>query len=418
MKLVSKTLFYYLLISLPLLVIAGLCSYYLIKAELRDGTDESLLKEKSAAEHLISSFNAPHNAVFSADSLSTITVVNEAGIQHIFSDTSLYDVNKNEFIPYRVLKSVFTFNSINYQITVFKATIEEEELMEGLLSAFVLIIAFLVFAFFIVSWLLSKTLWLPFYKTLSELNLYDIKGDVRHKFSAENTIEFDQLNKVLNSMTDKLYADYILQKEFTENASHEMQTPLAVVKANLSLLMQSPNLKEEEMRQLQVIDNTTKKLASLNKALLLLSKIESNQFKENEIVNVKSTLQKALDNFAELIQMKNLSLVLNTKSDLFIKVNPVLAEILITNLLQNAIRHNNNNGRIEICLLNSQLQISNTGEPLNIGPDDLFVRFKKNDNSKDSLGLGLSIVKSITSLYNYSISYTYTNNLHTFTLNF
>ena len=128
-------------------------------------------------------------------------------------------------------------------------------------------------AFLAVNWLLSKTLWKPFYKTINTLNEYDLKNYSHSKFNTSNTREFDQLNSTLNKMTKKIYNDFLQQKEFTENASHEMQTPLAIIKANISLLMQSPNLKEEEMEQLQAIDNTTKKLASLNKALLLLVKI-------------------------------------------------------------------------------------------------------------------------------------------------
>ena len=147
-----------------------------------------------------------------------------------------------------------------------KSTLEKEDLLESLFSSFILIIIFLILAFFIVNWWIAKKLWSPFYSTLSKLEAYDIKQHHTYGFDSSSTKEFDQLNKVLNTMTDKLYSDFLQQKEFTENASHEMQTPLAVVKANLSLLMQSPNLREEEMNHLQSIENTIKKLTALNKA--------------------------------------------------------------------------------------------------------------------------------------------------------
>ncbi|MBK9800057.1 MAG: HAMP domain-containing histidine kinase [Bacteroidetes bacterium] len=178
-------------------------------------------------------------------------------------------------------------------------------------------------------------------------------------------------------MMDKIYSDYQEQKEFTENASHEMQTPLAVIKANLSLLMQSDNLKEDEMNRLQIIENTIKKLASLNKALILLSKIENNQFKESESISIKQFTSKIADNYIDLFQSKNIGLELNLSEDVIVKMNATLAEILLTNLIQNAIRHNIENGKIIIELKQNQLTISNSGESLTIPKEHLFIRLKR-----------------------------------------
>ncbi len=418
MKLISKTLLYYLLISLPLLVIAGLLSFFLIKAELRDGTDETLLSERANAEKLIRSVKAPNTIYLSSDSLSNIKLYKGSKLKEGFIDTLVFIQEENENISARMLRSYYSLNESNYQITLVKTTMEEDELLEGILATFALIVGFLIVAFVIVNWLLSKTLWKPFYSTLSQLNKYEIKNHEHHHFNSEKTIEFNQLNDALNKMMDKIYSDYVQQKEFTENASHEMQTPLAVVKANLSLLMQSPNLKEDEMNRLQTIENTIKKLSSLNKALILLSKIENNQFDEGETVSLNVTTKRITDNFAEVIHSKNINLNLKLDYDVSVKMNTTLAEILITNLLQNAIRHNKENGEISIELNRNQLIISNTGMPLNIPEEQLFMRFKKNDASKESLGLGLAIVKSICKSNNINIGYSFLNNFHIFTLNF
>ncbi len=158
-------------------------------------------------------------------------------------------------------------------------------------------------------------------------------------------------------------------------------------------------------------------MASLNKALILLSKIENNQFKENELISVNKIINKVINNFADLIEVKNIKLNLNLKDELQITINPTLAEILLSNLVQNAIRHNLNGGIINIDLMQNKLIISNSGEVLTINSNELFTRFKKNDASKDSLGLGLAIVKSICNIYQLNIDYSYSNQLHTFTLN-
>lgn len=176
MKLISKTIFYYLLISLPLLLIAGVFSYFLIKSELREGTDESLMKEKANAVKLIRTFKEPRNTFLFSDSLSTIKIGANSKLGDVYCDTSIYDKDEQEFVLYRVLTSYYSSNNTTYVITVSKTTIEEDELMEGLLSAFAVIVGFLILAFFIVNWLLSKTLWKPFYKTVAELKDYDIKN--------------------------------------------------------------------------------------------------------------------------------------------------------------------------------------------------------------------------------------------------
>lgn len=417
MKLISKTLLYYLLISLPLLIVAGFFSYYLIKSELRDGTEEELLKEKVNAEKLIQTFKNPQTIYLTTDSLSIIQPYLGISIKSIYTDTLIYDVLESENIGYRKLTSYYHFNGNNYQIIVLKTTMQEDELLEGIFSAFTMISVFLVMAFFIVNWLISKILWKPFYNTLSKLNAYDIKTHKQQEFSKINTIEFQQLNTALTKMTDKIYIDYLQQKEFTENASHEMQTPLAIIKTHLALLMQASNLTEEDMNHLQAIENTTKKMVSLNKALILLSKIENNQFKESEKNSIVELINKIVANYTDLFEIKEIQLNLNLKADFEVIINSALAEILISNLIQNAIKHNKKGGVINIELIQNKLIISNSGEPLSIKADELFERFKKNDASKDSLGLGLAIVKSICNVYHLNINYSYSNHLHTFTLN-
>jgi signal transduction histidine kinase len=418
MKLISKTSTYYLLISLPLIIIAGILSFYLIKNELLDGIDEALLTEKSNAEALISKFNVPQNVYISADSMSNIKAVESYKSEIHFSNTSIFDSTTQEVIEYRRLESYFKSKDKNYVIHISKTTFEEEELLEGLLIAFILVVAFLITSFLIVNLWISKILWKPFHSTLTELNNYDIKRQQKPFFKSSNINEFRELNSSLNMMTEKIHSDFLQQKEFTENAAHEMQTPLAIVKANVSLLLQSPNLKEDEMNQLHSIENTIKKWSALNKSLILLTKIENNQFAENTLVDFNDVINKTFTHCEDLIVAKKIQLEIKTEANISLKMNLILAEILISNLFKNAIRHNDNNGKVAITLSHQTIIFSNSGSPLNISEEELFVRFKKNDTSNDSLGLGLSIVQSITKLYNIGINYDFNNNMHHFTLKF
>jgi len=418
MKLISKTILYYLLISLPLLAISGYISYHLIREEVREGTDNSLWKEKRNAENLVKTFNTPQNVVLSSDGLSKIMLDNSNRHGYTFSDTVMYDKDEEEDVNHRLLRTYFKSNNTNYLITLAKPTFEEDALIEGLVTSLLLVMGFLMLSFFVVNWFISKSLWKPFYKTIETLTNYDLKDHATINFSSTSTKEFSRLNETLTKMTNKIHTDFIHQKEFTENAAHEMQTPLAVMKARLDLLIQSPNLKEEEMNQLQVLDTSISKLASLNKALLLLAKIENNQFKDIAEISLQKTIEKALSNYEDIIESKNISVENKIVSDPKVKMNPVLCDILISNLIQNATRHTIPGGTIVVELTSTSLSVSNSGNALNIKPEELFVRFKKNDASKESLGLGLSIVKSICDLYAIDINYSFSENKHTFTLLF
>ena len=322
MKLITKTILYYLLISLPLLVIAGLVSYYLINTELKDGTDEALWKEKINCENQIQLFNEPKTIYLSLDSLSNIKPIAYAKTNYTFNDTLIYDKFEKETLEYRILKSFYSSKNQNYLITLAKPTLEKDDLMDSLFTSFIIIICFLLLAFFVVNWLLSKTLWKTFYKTLQQLNKYDLKNSTPANFETSTIKEFQQLNSALQKMTEKVFLDYSQQKQFTENASHEMQTPLAIIKISIDNLFQSKNLKEEELIILQNIEASTNKLSQLNKSLLLLTKIENNQFKDVENINLNTLLIRLINDFHLIFESKNIIVKTSFKKEIELKLNP------------------------------------------------------------------------------------------------
>ncbi len=219
-------------------------------------------------------------------------------------------------------------------------------------------------------------------------------------------------------MTAKMLSDYNNQKQFTENAAHELQTPLAVIKSRIDLLIQSKTISAEDMEQIQEIEKSASKIAHLNKTLLLLSKIENRQFEESKQIELRSLIDKVISNFDDHIKSKNTVVKKIYSAHPVLQLNPLLAEILFSNLIQNAIRYTSGEGSVDIEITEHSFSISNPGTSLKGNEALLFNRFAKFNSSADSLGLGLAIVKQICDYYGFKIEYSYPGNRHFFIINY
>ncbi len=409
MKLLNKTSVYYLLFALPVFAICAGVLYYFVSSQIINSLDESLAKEKATIELNLKKGNLVHDM----DNEVTLIPINSKNISPkiYFSDTLIYDSTEVELLPYRLLKGNVSDGKINYAITIRTSHIESDDLIKSILYPVLFLFVLLLVGFFLINYFISKRLWKPFYKTLDKLNSYNIAETVI-KFEATTVNEFTELNTVLNKMTEKIHNDYVSQKQFIENASHEIQTPLAVIKSKIELLIQSTSLSEKDMEIIQSVYNASNKLSSLNKALLLLSKIENNQFKDSEEINIETLIEKTLLNFEEMISLKNIRVEKDYQSEVNYKMNATLADILITNIIQNAIRHNVKDGFISVLLKNNSIIISNSGGALTSETSELFQRFRKSESSAESIGLGLAIVKEIGDRYKISIDYRYSYGVH------
>lgn len=416
MKLLNKTSIYYLLFAIPVFAICSAFLYYLISSEIIDNLDESLLKEKTELEQKLKSGIDYTSLQDDEVHFRLIDGFTKESSIH-FLDTTLYDASEQEVLPFRGLTTVINDGVNNFEVFVLRSYIESDDLISSILYPVIILFVILLAGFFLINWYVSKKLWKPFYQTLEQLTNYKITEETE-KFANVNIKEFSELNNTLTAMTKKMHEDFINQKQFIENASHEIQTPLAVIKSKIELLIQSKNLNESDVQIIQAAYNASNKLSSLNKALLLLSKIENNQFKEIETIGLISFIEKTLEHFEDLAEIKNIKIEKNYSSELKIKMNPILAEILISNLIQNAIRHNVKDGTIKIDLMQHSFSISNTSDSNIENTQTLFNRFHKNEASAESIGLGLAIVKEICDKYLIEIEYSCMNNIHIIKLTF
>lgn len=422
MKLLNKTSIFYLLFALPVFTICSFVLYNLVSYEIQDNVDESLWKKKVLVEEHLRK-GKPF------DSLTELSAIIDNPIElkptdqiqvesnYHFSDTMIYDKIEDEVLPYRVLTAIVSDGKNNFEFIARKSSIESDDLIESIIYPVLVLFSILLIGFFLINWYVSKKLWKPFYSTLEKLKVYRI-DDTSVLFEKTSIQEFSELNKTLKLMTEKIHKDFISQKQFIENASHEIQTPLAVIKNKIELLIQSNTLSESDMQIIQSLYNASNKLSSLNKALLLLSKIENNQFKEANEIKFKLLIEKTIEHFQDIISHKNIKVEKSYLADPSFKMNSILADILISNLIQNAIRHNIEGGSITIRLSENSIVFSNASNYMVNNTNELFQRFRKNEASAESIGLGLAIVKEICDKYKIAVNYSCKDLMHTIELKF
>ncbi len=253
------------------------------------------------------------------------------------------------------------------------------------------------------------------YQIIQTLEEFDLDEPTKVKFEKSPFPIFNELNEYLVELINRVRSNYIANKQFTQNASHELQTPLAIIKGYIEILLQSPRLGEKDIESLAIILQNTNRLSKLNAALILLSKIENQRFGESELVSFKVVLNDILKNFKDLIEIQELDISINIHEDFEVEMSSILAEILIANLVQNAIRHNESNF-ITIEIGKSFFKISNLGKELTISTKSLFKRFKRQSDKEESLGLGLSIVKRICEQNDLNLKYNHDHGRHTISI--
>jgi len=246
-----------------------------------------------------------------------------------------------------------------------------------------------------------------FYSTIRKLEDFELSKLQTLSLETAEVQEIKKLNEVFEKMATQIYNDFEAQKEYTENVSHELQTPLAIISSKADELMQADNLSKDQMEQLELLLETTNRLSKINQALIFLTKIDNRFYTQASTFSLNDLIKEKLQIFDSAIQEKKLKLKLDLSGITHINMNPYLAETLIINLIKNAIIHNSSGGVLRIHLCNNTLNISNSGSPLSFPEIDIFKRFVRSEDSKKNLGIGLSIVQRICELHTFKITYTY-----------
>jgi signal transduction histidine kinase len=316
-----------------------------------------------------------------------------------------------------VVTSFYTIRGQHYRISTYSFIPSFYQLLPGVVDSFKWILLLLLVLVGISGKLISKYILAPFKRTLRVIQFFDLKKKEPIRLPGTRTSEFRELNEFLIKMTDKALEDYQSLKEFTENASHELQTPTAIIRGKLELLMES-DIRDDQAILIAETQNALERLSRIHSSLTLLTKLENHEYEVKAPICFSELTKEALDSFDELIQMKAIDLQANIEENIYLPLHTALADLLLTNLVSNAIRHNIPHGTIRVDLSKAGLVISNTGRAPQVPTGELFERFKKGNPGSDSIGIGLAIVRQICDLMNFTIVYEYASGRHHLAISF
>jgi signal transduction histidine kinase len=409
-KLIKKTSKTFLLTGLVLTVLSSIVLYFYTKSLLQDQVEESLYSTEARVVDALKNDQIV---------LSFPPITQLKKVQHIrpeiLKDTIIYDPSQDEMEAFRELSTYKEINGQTYKITVRNLVVESEDILVAIVfsNITIFVLAFLFLFFFNTT--KNIKLWNPFFTNLEQMKKFSLSSNEEIQLVDSDVLEFSELKDEILLLTSKVKNDYENLKQFTENVSHEMQTPLAIIQAKIDNIINEHDINDKQFEQISSIQKDIQRLKHLNQRVTILTKIDNNQFVKVENVNITKLLEEKIESFKEL-EINYISL--NSKNDLIASMDIYLADILINNLISNAIKHNFEEKEISITTENKTLVISNYGQNELLHPEKLFLRFYREVNSVQSSGLGLAILKKICDLYKFDLSYSFSENQHSFTLVF
>ncbi|NVO85383.1 sensor histidine kinase [Hymenobacter terrestris] len=325
----------------------------------------------------------------------------------VLRDVLLLEPLENELEPYRQLTFRLQLNGQTQWVSLSKSLLETADVRRLIMWLLLGVLGALLLSMVLLNRWLARRLWAPFEHTLHQLRGYDVRQHQVLQLPPTRIEEFTQLNHTLTHLSERVAADYAMLKEFTENAAHETRTPLAIMQAKLEQLLQLPDLPAPAGPLVADLYAAVQRLARLHQGLTLLSKIENQQFAAAVPVSLAELLREKLRQLEGFIEDKQLRLEVSLTTAGTLPLHPALADSLVSNLLHNAIRHNQPGGLLRVQLSATELAITNTGPALVLtqNPEQFFERFRKQNAASDSPGLGLSIVQSIATFYGFEVRY-------------
>ena len=419
MKLFNRVLIH-LLSGIFIILLGWAVFFYLgIMSEVNDEVDDSLedyselIITRSLAGKELPAHDSGSNNQYFLREVDESYVRSHQAIS--YRDSMIYIKEKNETEPARILTTLFKDKeNRHYELSVFTPTIEKRDLQEAIFHLLIALFATLLIAILVINiWVFRRSM-KPFYQLLDWLDKYRLGQENEPLDISTDTSEFRKLNETVKRYATHSEEIYRQQKLFIGNASHEIQTPLAVCQNRIEMLMEDESLNEEQLSELAKTYQTLEYVSKLNKSLFLLSKIDNSQFVVSANVCINELVHRYMDDYQEVYDYKEIQITLNEKENFHLQINETLATMLITNLLKNAYVHNNEHGTIQIEIGRDFIAFSNSGDLQPLDEKRVFERFYQGKKKEGTTGLGLAIVAAICRQCSLAVSYRFVNNMHEF----
>ena len=419
MKLLTKSSLLIATLSLFLFFFMGIIFFQVLKNMSISDLNRELgdLKEL-VVDYLDDDMAYEVKALPGIDSLSVKAVVSLERVEETFGDTLMYDSREDQFKTYRYIQFMTDIEEEVFLVKIYKSTTPTDQLVERVTLMMTLMVILFLAGIFILNRFIFASLWKDFFEAIEKLKQFETSKEPVI-LGEQDIEEFEELKQVLEVMTRRLAKDYKELKEYTDHTTHELQTPLAVIKSKTELLIQSENLGASEMKCLQAINTSVNQLSRLNSTLTLITRIENRQFTEKEKIKLTELLDRHLELLDEHIDLRKIKVEKRYRDEgMELLMDQGLADLLIGNLLKNAIVHNIEGGAIVLEIRPGSLLIKNDGPPLEFNQEELFTRFVRDSRRSGNFGLGLSLVKKVCETYNFSIDYSCDNQQHMFKVTF
>ena len=419
MKLFYRVLMH-LLVGIVVILVGWAVVFYLgIMEEINDEVDDSLedytelIITRSLAGKELPAHDSGSNNQYYLREVEPSYALSRPAI--FYRDSMVYISEKKETEPARILTTLFKDKEGTYfEVAVYTPTIEKKDLRQAIFQLLVgLFVSLLVAILLINIWVFRRSM-RPFYRLVDWLDHSRLGKKNVPLENPTHTTEFRKLNEAVMRYATHSEEVFEQQKQFIGNASHELQTPLAICQNRLEMLMEDETLSELQMEEILKTYQTLEYVSKLNKSLLLLSKIDNSQFVETSEVCINEVLHRYVDDYCEVYDYRGIRLTVEEKGEFRIRMNETLAVVLVTNLLKNAFVHNIDKGEIRIVITSSGIRFGNTGNGEPLDGKRIFERFYQGKKKEGSTGLGLAIVDAVCRQYQLRVSYSAVDGMHCF----
>ena len=335
-----------------------------------------------------------------------------------YRDESVYIPEKREYEPARVITTIFNdAEGQYYELKVSTPSFEKADLFSAVLLWIVALYVLLLLITVGITMLIFYRNLRPLYILLEWLDSYHPGVNPKPINNPTRVTEFKRLNVALQSAIDRSEQMLERQTQFIGNASHELQTPLAIIGNRVEWLLDESKLTDEQAMELYKINKTLSRAVRLNKTLLLLTKIENSQFIETSQVDLVAIVAEAVESLSEIYLSRQIKFATDLPSKFEVQMNESLASTLVTNLIKNVYVHSEQGVEARAAIVGRKLIVENQGREM-LDREHIFERFYQGSQRETSMGLGLALVAAICRHYNINIEYSFVNGYHRFEIDF